>query len=130
MSVRKKVLVVDDSAAMLDALVAAFEDAGYDVDTAHDGEEVFRKMATFDPDALLIDVFMPKINGAEVCRIVKAHPHWNKTWLVLMSARIADREVDTFLQLGANEILRKPFDASVAVAAVAKGIGPGEPAGA
>jgi DNA-binding response OmpR family regulator len=129
MSARKKVLVVDDSAAMLDALAAAFEDAGYEVGTAQDGEEVFRKLATLDPDALLLDVFVPKLNGLEVCRLVKAHPHWKKTWLVLMSARIADKEIRDFHQLGANEILRKPFDTAVAVAAVAKGIGPGEPAG-
>ncbi|HET7753377.1 MAG TPA: response regulator [Anaeromyxobacteraceae bacterium] len=130
MSARKKVLIVDDSTAMLDALVAAFEDAGYEVGAAHDGEEVFRKMATLDPDAILLDVFMPKINGAEVCRLVKAHPHWKKTWLVLMSARIGGKEIEQFHQLGANEILRKPFDPAVALAAVAKGIGLGEPAGA
>ena len=55
MGKRKTVLVVDDSAALLDALTAAFEEAGYDVATAVDGEEVFRKMATTDPDALLLD---------------------------------------------------------------------------
>jgi hypothetical protein len=47
-----------------------------------------------------------------------------------MSARISDKEIQQFHQLGANEILRKPFDPAVAVAAVAKGVGPGEPAGA
>lgn len=127
---RKKVLIVDDSATLLDALAGAFEDAGYDVGQAHDGEEVFRKLSALDPQALLLDVYMPKINGAEVCRLVKAHPHWKKTWLVIMSSRISEREIADFQKLGANEILRKPFDPAVAVAAVAKGIGPAEPAGA
>lgn len=130
MAARKKVLIVDDSATLLDALAAAFEDAGYEVGEAHDGEEVFRKLSALDPHALLLDVYMPKINGAEVCRLVKAHPHWKKTWLVIMSSRIGEREIADFLKLGANEILRKPFDPAVAVAAVAKGIGPAEPAGA
>jgi DNA-binding response OmpR family regulator len=130
MAPRKKVLIVDDSATVLDALAAAFEEAGYEVGQAHDGEEVFRKLSSLDPHALLLDVYMPKMNGAEVCRLVKAHPHWKKTWLVIMSSRITDRELADFQKLGANEILRKPFDPAVAVAAVAKGIGPAEPAGA
>lgn len=127
MAARKKVLVVDDSPGLLDALVAAFEDAGYEVGEARDGEEVFRKLSSLDPDALLLDVYMPKINGADVCRLVKAHPHWKKTWLVIMSSRIGDREIEDFQKMGADEILRKPFDPAVAVAAVAKGIGAGEP---
>jgi len=126
MASRKKVLVVDDSAALADALAAGFEDTGYDVGVARDGEEVLRRLAALEPAAVLLDVFMPKLNGAEVCRLVKSHPHWKKTWLVLMSSRIGDREIDDFHRLGADEILKKPFDPAVAVAAVAKGIGPGE----
>ena len=120
---RKTVLIVDDSAALLDALNEAFEDAGYEVGHAMDGEEVFRKMATLDPDAVLLDIYMPKINGADVCRLVKAHPHWKKTFLVLMSARISDREIDMYRRIGANEILRKPFEPSFAVETVRSAIG-------
>ncbi len=128
MARRKKVLVVDDSMAVVDALTGALEEAGYDVGHAIDGEEVFRKMAAMDPDALLLDIYMPKINGADVCRLVKAHPHWKRTWLVIISARIADADVEMYRRIGANEILKKPFDPAVAVAAVRKGIGAGEPA--
>jgi len=126
MNPRKKVLVVDDSMATVDALTGALEDAGYEAASAMDGEEVFRKMAAMDPHAVLLDIYMPKINGADVCRLVKAHPHWKKTWLVIMSARISDAEIDMYRRIGANEILKKPFDPSVAVAAVAKGIGAAE----
>ena len=54
MGKRKTVLVVDDAAALLDTLTTAFEDVGYDVGRAVEGEEVFRKMAALDPDALLL----------------------------------------------------------------------------
>ena len=120
---RKKVLIVDDSMALVDALGAACEQAGYEVGSALDGEEVFRKLATMDPDALLLDIYMPKLNGADVCRLVKAHPHWKKTFLVLMSSRISDREVDMYRRLGADEILKKPFDPAHAVALVQKAVG-------
>ena len=114
----KSVLIVDDSPAVIDALTSAFEEAGYEVSHASDGEEVFRKMAAADPDALLLDVYMPKLNGADVCRLVKAHPHWKKTYLVLMSSRITDRELDMYTRVGADRVFKKPFDPAVAVAAV------------
>jgi twitching motility two-component system response regulator PilG/twitching motility two-component system response regulator PilH len=117
-SKKRSVLIVDDSTALLDALTTAFEEAGYEVGYAVDGEEVFRKMTAYDPDALLLDIYMPKINGADVCRLVKAHPHWKKTYLVLMSARMSDKEVETYRKLGADDILRKPFDPAVAVAQI------------
>ncbi len=123
MSDRKTVLLVDDSQAILDVLEGAFEEAGFAVVAAADGEEVFRKMAASNPDALLLDLYMPKLNGADVCRLVKAHPHWKKTYLVLMSSRISDREVDMYRRLGADEILKKPFDPAAAVALVQKAVG-------
>lgn len=122
MSERKTVLVVDDSQAILDVLEGAFEEAGFAVAVAADGEEVFRKMASTNPDAVLLDLYMPKLNGADVCRLVKAHPHWKKTFLVLMSSRISDREVDMYRRLGADEILKKPFDPAHAVALVQKAV--------
>ncbi len=120
---RKSVLIVDDSQAVLDALTSAFEEAGYDVSSATDGEEVFRKMAAANPDALLLDIYMPKLNGADVCRLVKAHPHWKKTYLVLMSSRISERETDVYRRIGADHVLRKPFDPGQAVALVDQAIG-------
>jgi twitching motility two-component system response regulator PilG/twitching motility two-component system response regulator PilH len=120
MAARKTVLVVDDSQAVLDAVGSAFEDAGWEVTSAGDGEEVFRKLAASEPDAVLLDIYMPKLNGADVCRLVKAHPHWKKTYLVLMSSRISDREVDMYRRIGADEILKKPFDPAHAVALAEK----------
>jgi len=120
---RKTVLIVDDSRAVLDALGTAFEEAGWEVTSAADGEEVFRKMAAANPDAVLLDIYMPKLNGADVCRLLKAHPHWKKTYLVLMSSRISDREVDMYRRIGADEVLKKPFDPSHAVALAEKAMG-------
>ncbi len=127
MKERKTVLIVDDSQAVLDSLGAAFEEAGWDVSAASDGEEVFRKMSAVDPDALLLDIYMPKLNGADVCRLVKSHPHWKKTYLVLMSSRVSDREIDMYRRLGADEILKKPFDPAHAVALATKALGDAAP---
>ena len=123
MSRQKTILIVDDSQAVIDALTVAFEEGGYAVVAASDGEEVFRKMAASSPDALMLDIYMPKLNGADVCRLLKAHPHWKKTFLVLMSSRISDREIDMYRRIGADEILKKPFDPTAAVQLVARAIG-------
>ena len=127
MGKRKTVLVVDDSAVQLDELVTAFEDEGYEVGAASDGEAVLRRMAELEPDALLLDVYLPRLNGADVCRMVKSHPHWRRTHLVLMSARVSDEEAEALRRLGADALLRKPFPPAEAVAAVRAAIGaPGE----
>jgi CheY-like chemotaxis protein len=122
MATQKTILVVDDSQAVIDALTAAFEEAGWLVAAASDGEEVLRKMASANPDALLLDIYMPKLNGADVCRLLKAHPHWKKTFLVLMSSRISDKETEMYRRIGADEILRKPFDPAAAVALVNRAV--------
>ncbi len=123
MSRQKTVLVVDDSAAQLDELVAALEDEGYRVGAAADGEAVLQRMAELEPDALLLDVYMPWLNGADVVRVVKAHPHWRRTRLLLMSARVSAEEEVRLRALGADDLLRKPFSAEEAVAAVRAAIG-------
>jgi DNA-binding response OmpR family regulator len=126
MARRKTVLIVDDSTAQIESLSGAFEEAGYAVATATDGEQVFRKLAQFGPEALILDVYMPRLNGADVCRLVKAHPHWRRTFLVLMSGRISEKELETYRRIGADDVLRKPFDPEDAVARVARAIGPAE----
>lgn len=121
---RKTVLIVDDSRAVLDSLTSAFEDAGYEVSSATDGEEVFRKLSAANPEALLLDIYMPKLNGADVCRLVKAHPHWKKTFLVLMSSRISEREIDVYRRIGADQVLKKPFDPAHVVDLVDRALEP------
>ena len=126
MARRKTVLIVDDSTAQIESLSGAFEEAGYAVATATDGEQVFRKLAQAGPEALILDVYMPRLNGADVCRLVKAHPHWRRTFLVLMSGRISETELETYRRIGADDVLRKPFEPEEAVARVARAIGPAE----
>jgi len=115
---RKTVLVADDSRAVVDALATAFEAAGWEVVTAADGEEVFRRLAEVSPAAMLVDVYMPRLNGADVCRLVKGHPAWRRSLLVLMSSRLGDGEEALYQRLGADELLRKPLDPAAVLALV------------
>ena len=123
MSNRKTVLVADDSRAVVDALATAFEAAGWDVVTAADGEEVFRRLGEGPPDAMLVDIYMPRLNGADVCRVVKSHPQWKKAFLVLMSSRLSQSELEMYRRIGADQLLKKPFEPGAALAMVTLGIG-------
>ena len=124
-TIPKRLLIADDSRAVVDALATTFEAAGWDVVTAADGEEVFRRLAEGQPDALLLDVYMPRLNGADVCRVVKSHPQWRKAFLVLMSSRLGDVEQEMYRRIGADQLLRKPFEPSVALKLVTLAIEPG-----
>jgi twitching motility two-component system response regulator PilG len=115
---RKTVLVADDSRAVVDALAMAFEASGWEVVTAADGEEVFQRLTEVRPDALLVDVYMPRLNGADVCRVVKSHPQWKKAFLVLMSSRITESELEMYRRIGADHLLKKPFEPAEALALV------------
>lgn len=121
---KKTVLVVDDSSAQRDDLAAAFEEAGYAVGLAADGEEVLRRLGALSPAALVLDLFLPRLDGAEVCRIVKSHPRWKGTYLVLVSGRISEAEVGQYRRLGADAILRKPLDLAEVLEVVRGAIGP------
>jgi DNA-binding response OmpR family regulator len=114
----KTVLLADDSRAVVDALAVAFEGAGWRVVTAADGEEVFQRLAVARPDAMLVDVYMPRLNGADVCRVVKSHPQWKRAFLVLMSSRLSDPELAMYRRIGADHLLKKPFEPAAALAVV------------
>jgi CheY-like chemotaxis protein len=118
MPTRKTLLVADDSRAMVDALATTFEAAGWEVIAAADGEEVLQRLALVRPDALLLDLYMPRLNGADVCRVVKSHPLWKQAFLVLMSSRLDEGDLDGYRRLGADHLLRKPFEPAQALALV------------
>jgi twitching motility two-component system response regulator PilG len=116
------VLIVDDSTTVLEFLTPAFEKAGFQVGYAVDGEEVFRKLSALDPVAMLLDVYLPGIDGAEVCRLLKSHPAWSRVYLLVMSARMTPEDEAQFRRLGADALLRKPFSAETAVAQIKAGL--------
>jgi twitching motility two-component system response regulator PilG len=122
MATRKTVLVADDSRAVVDALATAFEASGWEVVTAADGEEVFRRLAEGRPDAMLVDVYMPRLNGADVCRVVKSHPEWKKAYLVLMSSRLSEGDQAVYRRMGADHLLKKPFEPAAALALVERAL--------
>ena len=102
-----RILVVDDEPAVRDALERALRLAGYEVELAADGQEALERLAAGAPDAVVLDVLMPHVDGLEVCRRLRAAG--DHTPVLVLTARdtVADRV--TGLDAGADDYLVKPF---------------------
>jgi DNA-binding response OmpR family regulator len=105
-----RVLVVDDDRVIQQLLEVNLELEGYEVAKASDGEEAIRMVHAFAPDIVLLDVMMPKFDGREVCRRIKADPTTEHIPVIFLSARAQDMDVNSGLELGASAYLTKPFD--------------------
>jgi diguanylate cyclase (GGDEF)-like protein len=104
-----KILVVEDSRAQLDWLVAVLERDGYDVRTAGEGKDAIRKVRVDPPDLVLLDMILPDMDGLEVLRIVKARPEAEFVPVILLSVKSDLDSKVAGLRIGADDFLAKPF---------------------
>ncbi|HVF20807.1 MAG TPA: response regulator [Mycobacteriales bacterium] len=104
------VLVVDDDPVIQKLLQVNFEMEGYDVITAGDGEEGLAKAQAEHPDAVVLDVMMPKMDGLEVARRLKGDDATKAIPIILLSAKAQQADVQAGQATGADEYLTKPFD--------------------
>jgi putative two-component system response regulator len=107
---RPKVLVVDDKQSNRELLQGRLDDLGYDVREAKDGVEALDAVAAEEPDLILLDVDMPRLDGIAVCERLKAHPIYRLIPIVILTAS-SDRDTKLRgLEAGADDYLSKPFD--------------------
>jgi DNA-binding response OmpR family regulator len=105
----RRILIADDEPPILLSLQFLMHDAGYTIDTARDGEEALRRIDACRPDLLILDVMLPRIDGFEVCRRVRACHHTAGIKVIMLTARGRDSDVQTGLSAGADAYLTKPF---------------------
>ncbi len=107
----KRVLVVDDDRVIQQLLEVNLELEGYEVvATAADGKEALEKIGELKPDLVILDIMMPKMDGLEVCRRLRADPDLADIPVILLSARAQDMDIREGLDIGASAYLTKPFD--------------------
>ncbi|MGH2485568.1 MAG: response regulator transcription factor [Ktedonobacterales bacterium] len=104
-----RVLIVDDDAFIARIVRMKVEQLGYEVETAGDGEEGLRKALELHPDLILLDLMMPRMNGLEVCRRLRAEPAGRDIPVVMLTAKAQERDVEAGFAAGANDYLVKPF---------------------
>lgn len=105
----KKILLVDDEPNILLSLEFLVKRAGYDVQTADDGEAALAAIEGFKPDLVLLDVNMPKRDGFDVCQTVRANDAFNQMKIIMLTAKGREVEREKGLALGADDYITKPF---------------------
>ncbi len=104
-----KILIAEDEPDIRDLVAFTLRFAGHDVTPTANGEEAFQQAAIVMPDLILMDVRMPKMTGYEACRAIKADPALRHIPVVFLSAKGQDTEIQTGMEVGAEEYLLKPF---------------------
>jgi DNA-binding response OmpR family regulator len=105
----KKILVVEDEPDIRGLISFSLKYAGFAVIEALNGEEALVMAEAEDPDLVLLDVRMPKLNGYEVCKVLKSQDATKEIPIVFISARGQEAEIKRGLELGAEEYILKPF---------------------
>jgi DNA-binding response OmpR family regulator len=105
----KKVLVAEDEPDIRGLIVFSLQYAGYEVIEALNGEEAIELAEREQPDIILLDVRMPRMNGYEACSVLKAQESTRGIPVVFLSARGQETEIKRGLELGAEEYILKPF---------------------
>ena len=105
-----KVLIADDESSMVEILSSRFEMNGYEVIAAHDGKEALEKTKSEKPNIVLMDVMMPKINGYEVCKLIKSDNDLKETFVILFTVKSGEKDKEMGMAVGADDYVIKPFD--------------------
>lgn len=108
---KKKILVVDDDAEIVDLLVEVLSrDGRFDVKTATSGYEAGIQTQRFRPDCILLDYMLPDVNGNVVCHTIRKNPEFENIRIIIVSGVIKQEEIDQLLKSGAQDFIKKPFD--------------------
>jgi adenylate cyclase len=113
-----RILIVDDNSENLDILRTRLAIHGYAILTADNGEEALTLAREQQPDLILLDVMMPKMDGFEVCRRLKADPALPFMPIILVTAKADSKDIVAGLEAGGDEYLTKPVDQAGLVARV------------
>ena len=103
------ILIVDDEPYIQRSLSFVFRKEGFNVETASNGEEAIRKARELKPKIIFLDLMIPKINGFDVCRIIKSDKNLNDCHVIILTAKGQEVDRERGLSEGANDFITKPF---------------------
>jgi Response regulators consisting of a CheY-like receiver domain and a winged-helix DNA-binding domain len=103
----RKILIVEDDAAILCGLSESLNQQHYEIETATDGEEGFKKARKKNVDLIVLDLMLPKMNGEEICR--KLRDEGVNTPIMILTSKNEEASKVLVLELGADDYVTKPF---------------------
>jgi len=114
----KKVLIADDCPKLVELVRVTLEREDCEIIYASDGEETLRKARKEQPDVILLDIMMPKMDGFEVCRQLRKDPQTKEIPIIMLTAKGQEVDREKGRELGANEYITKPFSPSTLLAKI------------
>ena len=113
-----RILVVDDNLTNLEVLRVRLNAQGYEVITAVDGEDALRRAREIEPDLVLLDIMMPRLDGISVLKELKRDTALAFIPVILVTAKADTRDIVNGLEAGGDDYLAKPFEQAALVASV------------
>ena len=107
---KKKILLVEDEVDLVKAIELRLTKEGFDVITSLDGEDALKKARRENPDLLILDLMLPKIDGYKVCRLLKFDQKYKNVPVIMLTARVEERDRNLGMEMGADEYITKPFE--------------------
>ncbi|WP_316737127.1 response regulator transcription factor [Pedobacter aquatilis] len=108
-SVGQKILIVDDEPDILELIEYNLKKEGYQVFTASNGQEGITVAKKVHPDLIILDIMMPKMDGIEACRLMRAIPEFKNTFMVFLTARSEEYSEIAGFNVGADDYIAKPI---------------------
>jgi CheY-like chemotaxis protein len=108
----KRILICDDDPAILRVIQVNLEVEGFDVLTAHHGEEALEVAHAEHPDLIILDIMMPRLDGYQTCEQLKAAEDTKAIPVIFLSAKAQASDIEKGKAYGVEEYLTKPFDPS------------------
>ncbi len=105
---KSKILIADDNEANRELLEAYLADIDCDVAAAVDGQDTLDQVAAFQPDLILLDIMMPKLNGFEVCKKIKDDPVLRRIMILMVTALNELGDIERAVEAGTDDFLSKP----------------------
>lgn len=105
-----KILIVDDEKDIVETLSFMLQAKGFETVTALDGEEGLKLAKEVNPDLIILDVMMPKINGYKICRLLKYDAKYKNIPIIMVTARSQEGDKLIGEETGADEYITKPFE--------------------
>ncbi|RZM29806.1 MAG: response regulator transcription factor [Pedobacter sp.] len=108
-TVNQKILIVDDEPDILELVEYNLKKEGYQVFTASNGQEGIALAKKVHPDLIVLDIMMPKMDGIEACRLMRAIPEFKNTFMVFLTARSEEYSEIAGFNVGADDYIAKPI---------------------
>jgi len=106
---KQRVLIVDDEKDIVETIKFRLEFEGFECLVAYEGEEALLKARRENPDLILLDIMLPKINGYKVCRLLKFDESYKHIPIIMLTAKTQETDKLTGKETGADEYVCKPF---------------------